>query len=128
MGVLCVSYAVGADMTITTEEIELLAQTHDLVRFTLGMKTPEHDLTAAALRELAAERDALRARAVKWAGIAGTLIAKRDQLIGALQIVVERSGDMEPKPAWVDGACSLLNRGFLKVDRAALGGKGNAKV
>jgi hypothetical protein len=48
-------------MTITTEEIELLAQTHDLVRFTLGMKAPEHDLTAAALRSLDAERDALRA-------------------------------------------------------------------
>ncbi len=48
-------------MTITTEEIELLAQTHDLVRFTFGMKAPEHDLTAAALRDLAAERDALRA-------------------------------------------------------------------
>jgi hypothetical protein len=47
--------------TITTEEVERLAQTHDLVRFTLGMKAPEHDLTAAALRSLAAERDALRA-------------------------------------------------------------------
>jgi hypothetical protein len=47
---------------ITTEEIDLLAQTHDLARFTLGMKTPEHDLTAAALRSLAAERDALRAK------------------------------------------------------------------
>jgi hypothetical protein len=48
-------------MTITTEEAELLAQTHDLVRFTLSMKAPEHDLTAAALRSLVAERDALRA-------------------------------------------------------------------
>jgi len=48
-------------MTITTEEAEWLAQTHDLVRFTLGMKAPEHDLTAAALRSLAAERDTLRA-------------------------------------------------------------------
>jgi hypothetical protein len=48
-------------MIITTEEAELLAQTHDLVRFTLGMKAPEHDLTAAALRSLAAERDALQA-------------------------------------------------------------------
>jgi hypothetical protein len=44
----------------TTEEIELLAQTHDLARFTLGMKAPEHDLTSAALRSLAAERDTLR--------------------------------------------------------------------
>jgi hypothetical protein len=48
-------------MTITTEEAELLAQTHDLARSTLGMKAPEHDLTSAALRDLAAERDALRA-------------------------------------------------------------------
>lgn len=47
-------------MTITTEEAQLLAQTHDLVRYTLGMKAPEHDLTAAALRSLVAERDALR--------------------------------------------------------------------
>jgi hypothetical protein len=64
--------------------------------------------------------DEATARAVKWAGIVGTLIAERDQLIGALQIAVERSGDMETPPAWVDGACSLLNRGFLKVDRAAV--------
>jgi hypothetical protein len=48
-------------MTITTEEAQLLAQTHDLARFTLGMKTPEHDLTATALRSLVAERDALQA-------------------------------------------------------------------
>jgi hypothetical protein len=45
---------------ITTKEIELLAQTHDLVRFTFGMEAPEHDLTAAALRSLAAERDILQ--------------------------------------------------------------------
>ena len=63
---------------------------------------------------------ALQARAVKWAGIVGTLMAERDQLIGVLQIAIERSGDLEPRPAWVDGACGLLNRGFLKVDRAAL--------
>jgi hypothetical protein len=56
-------------MTVTTEEAELLAQTHDLVRFTLGMKAPEHDLTAAALRSLAAERDALRARVVELKGV-----------------------------------------------------------
>jgi hypothetical protein len=49
-------------MTITTEEAELLAQTHDLARSTLGMKAPEHDLTSAALRDLAAERDALKAK------------------------------------------------------------------
>jgi hypothetical protein len=72
---------------------------------------------------LKAEIKKLRARAVKWAGIVGTLIAERDQLIGALQIAVEKSGDMETPPAWVNGACSLLNRGFLKVDRAALGEK-----
>ena len=49
-------------MIVTTEEAERLAKQHDLVRFTLGMKAPEHDLTAAALRSLAAERDALQAR------------------------------------------------------------------
>lgn len=52
----------GADMTITTEEAEWLAKQHDLVRFTLGMKAPEHDLTAATIRCLAAEPDALQAR------------------------------------------------------------------
>jgi cell division protein FtsB len=52
-------------MSITTEEAERLAQTHDLVRFTLGMKAPEHDLTAAAIRSLAAERDALKAEVKK---------------------------------------------------------------
>lgn len=66
------------------------------------------------------EAAGLRTRAVKWAGIVGTLVAERDQLIGVLQIAIERSGDMEPRPAWVDGACGLLNKGFLKVDRAAL--------
>ena len=99
-------------MSVTTEEAEIFAVKCSV----LGMAK-----SASALRSLAAERDALRARAVKWAGIAGTLIAERDQLLGVLQIAVERSGDMETPPAWVDGACSLLNRGFLKVDRAALG-------
>jgi hypothetical protein len=50
----------GGVVTVTTEEVELLAQTHDLARSTLSMKAPEHDLTSAALRSLAAERDALQ--------------------------------------------------------------------
>jgi len=93
-------------------------------------ETPEEAIKRLIKHRVKTERDALEARAVKWAGIAvkwagivGTLIAERDQLIGALQIAVERSGDMETPPAWVDGACSLLNRGFLNVDRAALGEK-----
>jgi small-conductance mechanosensitive channel len=98
-------------MSITTEEAEQMAEICDQ----LGGFAQ----CAAAIRSLAAERDALRARAVKWAGIAGTLMAERDQLIGVLQIAVEKSGDMETPPAWVNGACSLLNRGFLKVDPAA---------
>jgi hypothetical protein len=124
-------------MTITTEEAERLARCgldlmddppnrDDEILINAG----DLDDMTTALRSLAAERDALRsenkklrARAVKWAGIVGTLIAERDQLIGALQIAVEKSGDMETPPAWVNGACSLLNRGFLKVDRAALGEK-----
>ena len=48
-------------MTITTEEAERLAKQHDLVRFTLGMRVPEHDVSAATIRALAAERDALQA-------------------------------------------------------------------
>jgi uncharacterized coiled-coil DUF342 family protein len=65
-------------MSITTEEAERLAQTHDLVRFTLGMKAPEHDLTAAAIRSLAAERDALKAEVKKLRAELQT--ARRDAL------------------------------------------------
>ena len=93
-----------------------------------GLRSPVIWVKGTVAREAADEIEKLRARAVKWAGIAGTLIAERDQLIGVLQIAVERSGDMETPPAWVDGACSLLNRGFLKVDRTALGEKDDAKV
>ena len=70
--------------------------------------------------------DALEAQAARIAELeaaVATLMAERDQLIGALQIAVERSGDMEHPPAWVDAACCILNRGFLKVNRAALGEK-----
>jgi hypothetical protein len=53
-----------------------------------------------------------------------TIQAERNHLIGVLQIAVEQNGDTEHPPAWVDDACRILNRGFLKVDRAALkGGK-----
>ena len=55
-------------MIITTEEAEWLAKQHDLVRFTLGMKAPEHDLTAATIRSLAAERDALQAENARLQG------------------------------------------------------------
>jgi hypothetical protein len=70
-------------MTITTEEAELLAQTHDLARSTLGMKAPEHDLTSAALRDLAAERDALRAENARLREALQT--ARRDALEEAAQ-------------------------------------------
>ena len=56
-------------MTITTEEAEWLAKQHDLVRFTLGMKAPKHDLTAATIRSLAADRDALQARVAELEGL-----------------------------------------------------------
>lgn len=72
----------------------------------------------------AADRiEAQAARIAELEAAVATLMAERDQLIGALQIAVERSGDMEHPPAWVDAACCILNRGFLKVDRAALGEK-----
>ena len=44
----------------STEAVERLARKHDLVRFTMGMKAWQHDDTAATLRTLAAENDALR--------------------------------------------------------------------
>jgi hypothetical protein len=67
-------------MSITTEEAERLAQTHDLVRFTLGMKAPEHDLTAAAIRSLAAERDALKAEVKKLRAKADSIYSERNRL------------------------------------------------
>jgi hypothetical protein len=78
-------------MSITTEEAERLAQTHDLVRFTLSMKTPEHDLTAAALRSLAAERDALRAENEK---MRAALKECADDLEAEIK---HRHGDWVPK-------------------------------
>lgn len=64
------------------------------------------------------------ARIAELEATVATIQAERDQLIGGLQIAVEQNGDMENPPAWVDAACRILNRGFLKVDRAALeGGK-----
>jgi hypothetical protein len=57
----------GADMTITTEEAERLARFHDISK-ELYSDSPEdsgtcamHHTSAAALRSLAAERDALKA-------------------------------------------------------------------
>jgi hypothetical protein len=90
-------------MTITTEEIELLAQTHDLVRFTLGMKAPEHDLTAAALRSLAAERDALQAENAR------------------LREALDFYADVSKYPAPFTGGMGALWEDCGKIARAALG-------
>ena len=77
---LCVSrdFMEAVSMTVTTEEAEWLAKQHDLVRFTLGMKAPEHDLTAASIRSLAAERDALQARVAELDGALQKLLAMND--------------------------------------------------
>jgi len=96
---------------------EMVWQDGPMTYVTVGIAAQHHYLGPCLTPDEATE---LQARAVKWAGIVGTLMAERNQLIGALQIAVERSGDLEPRPSWVDGACGLLNRGFLKVDRAAL--------
>ena len=67
---------------------------------------------------------ALQARIAELEAAVATIHAERNQLIGVLQIAVEQNGDTEHPPAWVDDACRIFNRGFLKVDRAALeGGK-----
>jgi hypothetical protein len=52
-------------MTITTEEAERLTRVCDIDGF-----TEQAWALVMNYRSLAAERDALRARAVKWAGIA----------------------------------------------------------
>jgi hypothetical protein len=52
MGALCASFAGGANMSVTTEEAERLA---------IILNRLDMDRNAAALRALAAERDALRA-------------------------------------------------------------------
>jgi hypothetical protein len=67
---------------------------------------------------------ALQARVAELEAAVATIHTERNQLIGVLQIAVEQNGDTEHPPAWVDDACRIFNRGFLKVDRAALeGGK-----
>jgi len=58
MGALCASYAGGADMNITTEEAEWLA---DWVEEEGGLS-----FKAAGLRSLAAERDALKVERDSW--------------------------------------------------------------
>lgn len=47
----------------TREAVEAMARLHDLVRFTLGMRAPEHDETAAMLRRLHARAVAAEAEA-----------------------------------------------------------------
>jgi hypothetical protein len=49
-----------SEIDTSAEAVERLAREHDLVRFTLSMKSPQHDKTAATLRALLAERDTLR--------------------------------------------------------------------
>jgi hypothetical protein len=49
-----------SEIDTSAEAVERLAREHDLVRFTLSMKSPQHDKTAATLRALLAERDAAR--------------------------------------------------------------------
>ena len=96
-----------------------------------GLRVPTHEMAEACIYlgpVLTPEEEAaLQKRVVmfhgltvQWAEIIDTLRTERDQLIGALQVAVERSGDLEPTPSWLDGACGLLNQGFLNVDRAAL--------
>jgi hypothetical protein len=109
-------------MTITTEEAELLAQTHDLVRFTLGMKAPEHDLTSAALRSLAAERDALKAENARLRE------AALDALAGlvAAHSLLERGGK-KAAPSNKMFEQMLCDYGAtITRTRAALGEKDNA--
>ncbi len=59
MGALCVSYAGGADMTITTEEA------HKLWR---ALFDANWHRAASAIRSLAAERDALKAENARLRG------------------------------------------------------------
>jgi hypothetical protein len=70
-------------MTDTTdtsaEAVERLAREHDLVRFTLGMKAHEHDVTAATLCALLAERDEARRNARAWQDAAHTAGKYREQ-------------------------------------------------
>jgi hypothetical protein len=97
-------------MTITTEEAERLAVACGL------------PIIAAALRSLAAERDAVRARVAELEHLAKSLLTDRNKLIGVLQLAVEQSGETgENEPAWFGPACRILNAGFTKS--AALEGK-----
>ena len=99
MGVLCVPYGGGADMT-----------------------APE--ITYDALRkreaELRAENAQLRAAADETR--TAKILAERNLLIGILQLAVEQSGDKDKEPAWFAAACQILNAGFTKT---ALKGEGD---
>jgi hypothetical protein len=106
-------------MTITTEEAELLAQTHDLVRF----------ITATALRSLAAERDALKAenaRLRETADAAARALHKAGEQFAfyANQHAVKGTADGDQKAATNQ---QWAQRCFSAHD-AALGEKDNAQV
>ena len=117
-------------MTITTEEAERLAQRLETNSWRHGNPVvfyPEpsggvfingvfRGNTAAALRSLAAERDALQARVAKLEMLGKSLMTERNQLIGVLQLAVEQSGETgENEPAWLGPACRILNAGFTKI-------------
>ena len=83
MGVLCVPYGDGADMTITTEEAERLSG----IWWIQGRETMNRDLyarTATALRSLAAERDALRAENARLREVLGLTVTLFKQIMDAI--------------------------------------------
>ena len=109
-------------MTITTEEAEWLAKQHDLVRFTLGMKAPEHDLTAATIRSLAAERDA----AMQWRAAIDDAHTKwrmpiEDNPADALRRLIQREITAALDPAVSQSAADLV----AAARRAGMGSFGD---
>ncbi|MFN8993574.1 MAG: hypothetical protein ACK5X3_07925 [Pseudomonadota bacterium] len=77
----------------------------DRPRFTIPCRPQDDD--DCTINEYIRQQKEAETRAAK-------IMAERNQLIGILQLAVERSGDKDKEPAWLDAACRILNAGFTK--------------
>jgi hypothetical protein len=117
------------EVEINAEAVERLARQHDLSRFTMGMRAPEHDMTAATLRALraaldAAEMDLAIARAdldnsgatsVEIAAERDAALAARDGAQKALRTAAGLANEMSWKPstrAFADRLVNIIREGF----------------
>ena len=112
-----------SDVDISAEAVERLARQHDLSRFTMGMRAPEHDNTAATLRALraaldAAETDLAIARAdLDNSGATSLEIAaERDAALAARDAAWRAGRDAAAVAAIEDGNFGDYQRHELTAD------------